>query len=379
MMLFMTDGTIIAENLLANKFLKRSFTTSVTKFQLSQSKFKTTFHILYSRNIILENLLWDLNMEVKRIAVIGECMVEIQTQQLGRGFGGDTMNTAIYVSRVGAMHDAYDTVVSASYFTAFGQNAISQEIIDQCGAQGVDMSHVLRLADKNVGLYLIETDPDGERRFSYWRDNSAARFWLDHQDDEALFATLSQFDMIYLSGITLGIQSAANVERLLAVLSRLRAIGKQICFDSNYRPALWHSPQETQSIYNAMYALTDLALLTHEDEALLFGDVSAQATAERVAALGVKEVVVKCGAEACHIHTHGQVSMVAPTPVHGVIDTTAAGDAFNAGYLAYRLKGCEAAEAARAGHRLAGTVITHRGAIIPMSAMPEALLETHSY
>ncbi|GAL06193.1 2-dehydro-3-deoxygluconate kinase [Photobacterium aphoticum] len=92
--------------------------------------------------------MWDLNMEVKRIAVIGECMVEIQTQQLGRGFGGDTMNTAIYVSRVGAMHDAYDTVVSASYFTAFGQNAISQEIIDQCGAQGVDMSHVLRLADK---------------------------------------------------------------------------------------------------------------------------------------------------------------------------------------------------------------------------------------
>ncbi|MGF1688676.1 sugar kinase [Photobacterium japonica] len=323
-------------------------------------------------------------MEVKKIAVIGECMVEIQSQQLGRGFGGDTMNTAIYVSRVGAMpveamQAAPEAVISASYFSAFGQNAISQEIIDQCAAQGVDMSHVLQLADKNVGLYLIETDPDGERRFSYWRDNSAARFWLDNVDDEALYAALSQFDMIYLSGITLGIQSAANVERLLGVLSRLRAIGKLICFDSNYRPALWCSPAETQSIYNAMYALTDMALLTHDDEALLFGDESAQVTAERVAALGVKEVVVKCGAEACRIHTHGQVIMVAPQPVNGVIDTTAAGDAFNAGYLAYRLKGYDETHAARAGHRLAGTVITHRGAIIPMSAMPDALLPTPSY
>ena len=59
-------------------------------------------------------------------------------------------------------------------------------------------------------------------------------------------------------------------------------------------------------------------------------------------------------------------------PVGEVVDTTAAGDSFAAAYLAARLGGAEPADAARAGHRLAGTVVRYPGAIIPREAMPAA-------
>jgi 2-dehydro-3-deoxygluconokinase len=64
--------------------------------------------------------------------------------------------------------------------------------------------------------------------------------------------------------------------------------------------------------------------------------------------------------------------------VTDVIDTTAAGDSFAAAYLAARRAGCSAATAARAGHRLAGTVVRYRGAIIPKSAMPIIYFSTEA-
>jgi 2-dehydro-3-deoxygluconokinase len=60
--------------------------------------------------------------------------------------------------------------------------------------------------------------------------------------------------------------------------------------------------------------------------------------------------------------------------VKDVVDTTAAGDSFGAGYMAARLAGKDAAAAARAGHTLAGAVIRQRGAIIPRESMPAELL-----
>ncbi len=50
------------------------------------------------------------------------------------------------------------------------------------------------------------------------------------------------------------------------------------------------------------------------------------------------------------------------------VDETAAGDGFNAGYLAARLSGVDAAQAVSAAHRLAGDVIRHRGALVPRVA-----------
>ena len=144
-----------------------------------------------------------------------------------------------------------------------------------------------------------------------------------------------------------------------------------MAFDSNYRPKLWPDEQATRDAYEAMYRLTDLALPTIEDEQQLFGDADAESVVARLQALGVAEIVLKMGAQGCLVAGQASCERVATQPVD-VIDTTSAGDSFNAGYLAARLSGRAPVDAARAGHCLASVVIQHRGAIIPAAAMPDS-------
>ena len=114
-----------------------------------------------------------------------------------------------------------------------------------------------------------------------------------------------------------------------------------------------------------------MVLASIEDWLLLHGSADAAAIIERLRAARCAEAVVKLDTPACHVMAGaaGEV-VIAAEAVTDVIDTTAAGDSFAAAYLAARRAGCPPSAAARAGHRLAGTVVRHRGAIIPKAAMP---------
>ncbi|WP_299597240.1 sugar kinase [uncultured Microbulbifer sp.] len=311
----------------------------------------------------------------KRIAIIGECMLEMNLGSdcrspdsdarldAGLSFGGDTLNTALYMSRLGS---------SVEYVTALGDDHLSDWMIRQWQAEGIGCDLVKREANATPGLYLIETDSSGERTFHYWRDRAPARRLLENPAaSRQLFDQLKAFDAVYLSGISLAILSPYGRECLFDFLAEFRQNGGQVIYDGNYRPRLWGSETLTRKAYEQMYRLTDVALPTLEDEQALFADPDGDAALARIQNLGVGEVVLKMGAEGCIVaSTNREPQRVAAQRVTPV-DTTAAGDSFNAGYLACRLAGGSAEEAALAGHRLASTVIQHRGAIIARSAMPE--------
>lgn len=310
----------------------------------------------------------------KGIAIIGECMLEMNLNddcrnassaprlEAGLSFGGDTLNTALYLSRLGT---------SVDYVTALGDDHLSDWMIHQWQAEGIGCDLIEREAGGTPGLYLIETDDTGERTFHYWRDRSPARRLLDSPATALpLFSELQSYDAIYLSGISLGIFSPYARECLFDFLAQYRLSGGKVIFDGNYRPKLWRSEILTRKAYEQMYSLTDIALPTFEDEQALFGDEDAEATLSRLRNSGVAEVVLKRGAEGCLLATQGPEVQQVPSNRVTPLDTTAAGDSFNAGYLAHRLAGGSALGAAQCGHQLAGTVITHRGAIIPRQAMP---------
>ena len=75
------------------------------------------------------------------------------------------------------------------------------------------------------------------------------------------------------------------------------------------------------------------------------------------------------GAKGCLVITDKETELV-EWPQVAVVDTTAAGDSFNGGYLAARMAGKMPQQAASAGHALASVMIQHRGAIIPSAVMP---------
>lgn len=306
-------------------------------------------------------------MNQYKIAVIGECMIELQRkgELLKQSFGGDTLNTALYLSRLTQNHD-----VHVSYVTALGNDPFSAEMIDTWTQEGIDTSLILRLSDKMPGLYHIETDEAGERTFFYWRNDAAAKFVFDQSESTKLLEELLTYNAVYLSGITLAILTDNGRDKLFSFLKAFKERGGNVFFDNNFRPKLWESRELAINTYRAMLSYTDTALLTFEDEQALFGDMFVEQCIERTSQTGVSEIAIKRGAKDCLIVTGGKASYVPPKPVNKVIDTTAAGDSFSAGYLAKRLTGGSALEAAAAGHKVAGAVIQHRGAIIPRIETP---------
>lgn len=315
----------------------------------------------------------------RQIAVIGECMVELRRAEQGllaQGFGGDTLNTALYLARLGRAAGSQpldDQALQVRYVTALGQDGLSSQMLAAWQAEGVHTDWVQRLDDKAPGLYLIDTAANGERSFTYWRSDAAARYWLEREPADAILAALGQCELIYLSGISLAILPTASRQRLMTALARARTLGARLVFDNNYRPQLWTDQDTARAAYAAILAQTDIALLTQDDEISLWEDDSLEQTIARTQTLGVAEIVIKRGAEPCLIVTTQQRSEVAATPLDPalIVDTTAAGDSFSAGYLAARLQGGSTTDAAQAGHRLAAAVIQYPGAIIPPSHMPQ--------
>ncbi len=306
----------------------------------------------------------------KKIAVIGECMIEMSEKgaEVKRGFGGDTLNTSVYIAR-----QVPADALSVEYVTALGTDNFSQQMLDAWQSEHVGTTLIQRLENRLPGLYYIETDDTGERTFWYWRNEAAAKFWLESAESAAICEKLATFDYLYLSGISLAILSPASREKLFSLLRECRANGGQVIFDNNYRPRLWTSKEETQQVYQQMLESTDIAFLTLDDEDALWGERPVDEVIARTQAAGVKEVVIKRGADSCLVAVADAAVIDVPAvklPKEKVVDTTAAGDSFSAGYLAVRLTGGDAAEAAKRGHLTASTVIQYRGAIIPREAMP---------
>ncbi|KJV47827.1 ketodeoxygluconokinase [Pantoea sp. BL1] len=310
-------------------------------------------------------------MTQKNIAIIGECMIELSEkgENIKRGFGGDTLNTAVYLAR-----QSDSQQLRVDYVTALGTDSFSDQMIAAWQQEQVHTQLIQRLDNKMPGLYFIETDEHGERTFWYWRNDAAARFWLDGPESDAICAQLAHYDYLYLSGISLAILPAASREKLMALLSTCRQNGGKVIFDNNYRPRLWADKSSAQQAYAEMLHHTDIAFLTLDDEHLLWGEQPLDAVIARTREAGVQEIAIKRGADSCLVAIGDEPLREVPAiklAKAKVIDTTAAGDSFSAGYLAVRLAGGSAEDAAARGHLTASTVIQHRGAIIPLSAMPQ--------
>ena len=222
---------------------------------------------------------------------------------------------------------------------------------------------MIRVPGRLPGVYLVETDPHGERSFSYWRENSPARELFELAEWGKIAESLLSAGLIYFSGVTLSLYSNVGIGRFLAVTELARKSGTKVAFDGNFRPRGWKGdPARTRTVFAEALKRVDIALPTFEDEALLWGDASPEATVERLQAFGIKEIVVKNGPNSALVVGNGTRELVPVPEVVVPVDTTAAGDSFNAAYLAARLEGEAPSAAAACAHRLAGEVIRHRGA-----------------
>jgi 2-dehydro-3-deoxygluconokinase len=235
-------------------------------------------------------------------------------------------------------------------------------------SEGVGTKRVMRLPGKLPGIYMIQTDGRGERRFFHWRESAAARSLMDLPETAGILNSLASYDVVYLSAITLSIYSRDGRAKLIAALMQAREQGTRIVFDTNYRARGWPDPDIARAVFHEAFAASDIVQASTEDLLPLYPDESDERLLERIRC---NEVVLKRLTPAAIVRFEGVSREVRAEPLTmPVVDTTAAGDSFSAAYVAARLAGAEPVDAARAGHRLAGVVICYPGAIIPRAAMP---------
>ncbi len=308
----------------------------------------------------------------KKIAVIGECMIELRpnitdagystsTIDAQIGYGGDTLNVATYLARQG---------IDVDYVTMLGDDPLSDWMVEQWRGNGVRCDLVRREERGLPGMYWINVDDNGERSFYYWRLESPARRLInDDARRSEVFEQLGEFESLYFSGITLSLYHEEARGHLFRFLTAYRENGGKVIFDNNFRRRSWPDIAEARTAFESMYRITDIALPSADDDRQLFDDDSEDAVIERLRAWGIREIVLKKGSECSLVADGSSVVHVPPLFVEEVVDTTAAGDSFNAGYLAARIRGDSPEDAAENGSKLAALVVQHRGAIIPRDAM----------
>lgn len=293
-----------------------------------------------------------------RIICLGEAMREERVAPDGTltmHYGGDTLNTAIHLARLGC---------DVAFATAVGRDADSDALVEAWKGEGLDTSLVARHPSRTVGRYRIAVDEQGERSFSYDRNQSAARemFAVDRFLDS--LAAIEDAQCFMFSLISLAILPHKGKEALFSLADEVRTKGGHVVFDGNYRAQLWSSPQVAAQWRDRAIKLATMGLPTLDDERDIGKQSDDAIDAEEVAArwhqLGCDETIVKTGAKGCRLPNGSEVPPIAQ---FDPVDTSGAGDAFNSGYLAARLAGAEPQSAAVKGNELAAWTIMRLGAI----------------
>lgn len=297
-----------------------------------------------------------------RVVCVGEATIELARGGDGRfaiGCGGDTFNTAIYLARAG---------LPVAFATALGDDPYSDGIVALATTENVATDLILRVPGRLPGLHLIDKSAVAGRSAHMWNDGAPTRDLFELNYWNRLAEGLLAARLVYFSGITLSLFSNVGLGRFLAVLEVARAAGTVVAFDCNFRPHGWKGDlARTRTVFIETMKRVDIALPAFDDEAVLWGDPSPEATVERLQACGIAEVAIKNGPGSALVASGRERRHVPVPEAIEPVDMQAAGDAFNAGYIAARLRGEAALEAATQAHLLAAQVIRHRGALLPRS------------
>tara|TARA_X000000368_G_C23000350_1_gene698672 strand:- start:650 stop:1546 length:897 start_codon:yes stop_codon:yes gene_type:complete len=295
-------------------------------------------------------------MKIK-ICSIGECMIELSNSKknlYSQSIAGDTLNFLSYLE-----NKIFDT----SYLTAIGTSEVSKRTLTFIKNKKIKLNLIFQINKHELGLYLIENSIRGEKIFYYWRDNSAARFFFNNHDITKYFTKLKKFDYIYFSGITLSLFESKKIDNFVILLNLLKKKNTKIVFDLNIRIRRWSKPK-LNSYFSKILPFVDILFCSGEDLKLWKGENNSKTFNNLIHKYDINHGIYRNNAKLNYSFYKDKKYLIKNKIVHKVVDTSGAGDGYNAAYLSNFIKFNDVQKALKVASEIGTKIVMKKGAIV---------------
>ncbi len=276
-------------------------------------------------------------IDEKRFETVCQIMEKLEAE---RSTGGSAANTVLALARLGGQ---------PGFIGKIGDDAVGHFFSERFQSQGVQ-TH-LTVVPQHSGVASTFITPDGQRTFATYLGAAAGL-----TAEELNAATFQGYDFLYVEGYL--VQNHALIDRAFDLAHRA---GLQVCLDM----ASYNIVEEDYDFFVHLVEQTDI-VFANADEARVFTGKEPHEAAEELAGQN-RIAVVKDGSKGAVVRHHGTTFDVPAQKVPHVVDTTAAGDFFAAGFLYAMCRGASLPLCAEAGSLLAAQVIQVVGTKLPDS------------
>ena len=291
------------------------------------------------------------------VCSIGEAMIEIsniKNSLYNQSFAGDTLNFCNYLDK---------KKLNAFFLSAIGKSEINQSLLDFVKSKKISTKYIKKINQFEVGLYLIKNKDNGEKQFFYWRDESAAKHYFNNIDFLNLYKELKNFDYIYFSGITLSIIHISKLNNFIKLLKLLKRKKIKIVFDFNIRPSRWNK-KNLNIFLDSVLKFVDICFLSGEDMHYWKNKNNIKSYEQIVRKYKLKHSIFRKNAKFTYVFLNKTRYVFKNKLLKTVVDTSGAGDGFNAAYLSNFIVNNDPVLALKAGSSLGSKIVMKKGAIV---------------
>ena len=291
------------------------------------------------------------------VCSIGEAMIEIsniKNSLYNQSFAGDTLNFCNYLDK---------KKLNAFFLSAIGKSEINQSLLDFVKSKKISTKYIKKINQFEVGLYLIKNKDNGEKQFFYWRDESAAKHYFNNIDFLNLYKELKNFDYIYFSGITLSIIHISKLNNFIKLLNLLKSKKIKIVFDFNIRPSRWNK-KNLNIFLDSVLKFVDICFLSGEDMNYWKNKNDIKSYEQIVRKYKLKHSIFRKNAKFTYVFLNKTRYVFKNKLLKKVVDTSGAGDGFNAAYLSNFIVNNDPVLALKAGSSLGSKIVMKKGAIV---------------
>ena len=291
------------------------------------------------------------------VCSIGEAMIEIsniKNSLYNQSFAGDTLNFCNYLDK---------KKLNAFFLSAIGKSEINQSLLDFVKSKKISTKYIKKINQFEVGLYLIKNKDNGEKQFFYWRDESAAKHYFNNIDFLNLYKELKNFDYIYFSGITLSIIHISKLNNFIKLLNLLKSKKIKIVFDFNIRPSRWNK-KNLNIFLDSVLKFVDICFLSGEDMNYWKNKNNIKSYEQIVRKYKLKHSIFRKNAKFTYVFLNKTRYVFKNKLLKTVVDTSGAGDGFNAAYLSNFIVNNDPVLALKAGSSLGSKIVMKKGAIV---------------